>query len=79
MFIGIITRTSLRKLVEEGDISRSDETKFYKSVRAFYVQGLQYALANLPVKDPLLVNAGFVNFTARDRASFSQVEYFVER
>ena len=52
---------------------------FYKSVRAFYVQAMKYALDNLPVKDPLLRNARFLSFKNKDDATFSQVEYFVER
>ena len=79
MFIGISTRSTLRKLLEEGDISPSDETKFYRSVRAFYVQAMKYALDNLPVKDALLKSAKFVNFRSKDDATFSQVEFFVER
>jgi hypothetical protein len=40
---------------------------------------MEYALANLPVKDTLIRNAGFVNFQTRESANFSQVEYFVDR
>lgn len=70
---------TLHKLLEEGSISASDESKFYESVRAFYVQAMQYALENLPLRDPLLRNARFLNFESRNSATFSQVEYFVER
>ena len=51
----------LRKLLNEGDISAADQTKFYASVRAFYVKAMCYALENLPLKDPLLQNARFLN------------------
>lgn len=40
---------------------------------------MAYALASLPVSDALLKNAAFVNFSERESADFSQVEYFVER
>ena len=69
----------LRKLLEEGDISPSDEAKLYESVRAFYVLAMEYALKNLPINDCLLKNARFFNFKSKDNAAFSQVEYFVER
>ena len=69
----------LRKLLEEGDISPLDKAKFYESVRAFYVQAMEYALKNLPISDCLLKNAGFLSFKSKDNATFSQVEYFVER
>ena len=39
---------------------------------------LEYALDNLPLKDNLLKNASFVSYKKED-ASFSQVEYFVDR
>ena len=79
IFVGISTRATLRKLLEDGDISPFDEKKFYQSVRAFYVQAMKYALDNLPVNDTLLKNAKFVNFRVKEDATFSQVEYFVER
>lgn len=65
--------------MEEGDISASNKSKFYESVRAFYVRAMQYALENLPLRDPLLKNARFLNFESKSGATFSQVEYFVER
>ena len=48
IFIGISIRAALRKLLEDGDISLSDITKFYQSVRAFYIQAMKYALDNVP-------------------------------
>lgn len=59
LFIGIGTKTCIQKLVQEGDISQTQVTKFYASARAFYVRSMEYALANLPVKDSLLENAAF--------------------
>ena len=79
IFIEFSTKLHLRKLLEEGDISPAQVTKFYQSARAFYVQAVKYALDNLPIKDYLLRNASFVSFKSREKASFSQVEYFVER
>ena len=40
IFVGITTRMTLRKLLEEGDISPSDKSRFYESVRAFYVRAI---------------------------------------
>ena len=53
--------------------------KFYRSVCSFYVRSMEYSLQNLPLKDDLLKNASFLNFTSRENATFTQVEYFVER
>ena len=52
-----MTKRELQKLCNEGDLSPSQVTEFYKSVRAFYVRALEYALDNLPLKDEVLKNA----------------------
>ncbi len=79
IFVGLVTRMRLRKLLDEGDISPAQESKFYESARAFYVRAMEYALNNLPLHDDLLRNAKFANFSSRESASFAQLEYFVER
>ena len=79
IFIGIITRREIQKLLNEGDITNVQVNNFYEGVRAFYARALEYALDNLPMKDDLLINAKFVNFGLRNNALFSQVEYFIQR
>ena len=75
----MITKSCVMKLYNEGDISQSQMTTFYASVRAFYVRAFEYALANLPLQDDLLKNATFVNFNSRENSTFTHVEYFVQR
>ena len=70
-----MTKRVLQKLLDDGEISSLQVTKFYKGVRAFYVRALEYALDNLPLKDDLLKNASFVSYKKREDTSFSQVEY----
>ena len=48
-------------------------------MRAFHTSAMSYALQNLPVTDPLLCNASFLNFETKDKCNFSEVEYFAER
>lgn len=79
LFIGMVTKTRLRKLFDEGDVGQAQVTTFYKAVRAFYMQAMQYALDHLPLDDDLLRNATFVNFRSRETVHLSHVEYFVER
>lgn len=69
----------LQKLVEERDICSTKMSKIYKSILAFYMRPMEYALANLLLKDDFLKNAQFVTLISRNIASYSQVEYFVER
>ncbi|KAL5468847.1 hypothetical protein EMCRGX_G029970 [Ephydatia muelleri] len=50
------------------------------TVRIFNAEyAMNYALKNLPINDPMLINATFVNYDTKDDATFSQVEYFVQR
>ena len=77
LFVGILTRTKVQQLVEEGDVSPSQQRVFFNSVRAFYTKAMEYALQNLPLNDELLQNAAFTNVSTRLLSSFSQVEYFV--
>ena len=79
LFIGLLTKTRLGSLTEEGDISLAQQSNFYKSVRAFDVRALEYTFSNLPLKDDLMQNAKFLNFHGREITSLSKVEYFVKR
>jgi len=79
IFVGLLTRQRLQKLFREGDISSADKERFFKQMRAFYSQAMEYALANLPLNDAVLMNAMFINIPSRECAKFTQVEYFVSR
>ena len=79
LFIGLLTKTRLRKLREDGDISQTQQSTFYKSVKAFHARALEYAISNLPLKDDLLQNARFLNFHRRESANLSEVDYFAQR
>ena len=79
LFVGLLTKTRLRNLTEEGDISLAQQSNFYKSVRAFYVCALQYAISNILLKGDLMQNPRFLNFHRREITSLSKVEYFVKR
>ena len=73
------TRQHLQWLFREGYLSSTEKTKFFKSVRAFYIWAMEYSLANLPLNDDVLKNATFVHVPSGEDASFAQVEYFVLR
>lgn len=79
IFIGIITRSKLATLLNDGDVSETEVNLFFKAVRSFYMAAMDYALKNLPIKDELLINAQFLDFNSRISATLSQVEYFVQR
>ena len=43
LFVGMLTKRHLCKLLEEGDVGQAQVTTFYKAVRAFYMQAMEYA------------------------------------
>ena len=52
---------------------------FYHVVRSFYVEALNYSRSRLPLNDPVLKNAAYVNFAIRESADLSQLEYLIDR
>lgn len=79
LFVGLVTRGKVAKLVDEGDIPAAEKSKFFESARAFYVKATSEAMAKLPLSDPLLDNCRFVDFDFKssDKCTFNMVEYFV--
>ena len=79
LFIGIITRQALNRLLEAGDITAAQVKIFYEVAWCFYCTAAEYALANLPINSSVLKNTRLVDFDKRESAEFSQVEFFVAR
>ena len=49
-----MTKRALNKLFDNGDISQNDKLKFFRGMRAFYVDAAERALAKLPFDDAVL-------------------------
>ena len=75
--IGMVTKQCLMKLLNEGDISAYDQVKFYKSVKAFYMDAVTQALTKLPFHDDFINSAQFLNFEQREECIFEYVEFFL--
>ena len=76
--IGFATKIELNKLIEDGcDMNKI--ARFYDGVRSFYEKALDYARSHLPLNDPLLKSARFLDFTQRESSELSQLEYFIDR
>ena len=54
MFLQMFTKSKLRSLLNEGDITEYEEKKFYADVRAYLEAGVNYALSHLPFKDDVI-------------------------
>lgn len=63
----------LKNFLGDSGITPAQVFTFYNGVKAFYEKAVEYALANLPVKDELLRNANFVDFTSRESAQSVEV------
>ena len=70
LHIGLMTRQLLNKLEDEGDITHREVRVFHNAVRNFLTTAADYALSNLPIKDKLLQNAGFLNFEKKRNVIF---------
>ena len=79
IYIGLLIRSKLRRLLNEGDISSNIHNKFIQGVKAIYVTAVTYALNNFPLEDELLKHAQFVDLKRRLDSSLVEVTYFVER
>ncbi|KAK3698610.1 hypothetical protein QZH41_014592, partial [Actinostola sp. cb2023] len=77
--IGFVTRTTLNRLVQFGDVSTYEVKKFYGGVKAFFCKAFDYGVHRMPVDDQLLQNAEFVHFEDRENMLFSMPQYFIQR
>lgn len=77
--LGLTTKAALRRLNEAGVIKQSDVSGFHKAARAFLQKATEFAVAKLPVNDPLLSHAVFVDFKKRQDCRLDNVLYFVRR
>ncbi|KAK5904653.1 hypothetical protein CesoFtcFv8_006191 [Champsocephalus esox] len=68
--IGLTTKSTLIRLHEAGEIPSGDVTKFNKAARGFLLRSTEYALKKLPLNDPLLPHAEFVDFRQRQNSYF---------
>ncbi|KAJ4932550.1 hypothetical protein JOQ06_010968, partial [Pogonophryne albipinna] len=77
--IGLTTKSTLIRLHEAGEIPSGDVTKFNKTARGFLLRSTEYTLKKLPLNDPLLPHAEFVDFSQRQNSHVDDVLYFVQR
>ena len=77
--IGFITQQKVSSLLDNGDASSYQVSKFFKSVRAFFEKAVEYALKWLPLSDELLQAATCVNVLEREIVNPLDFEFFVHR
>ena len=57
LMIGFLTKSRLKKLYQDDDLSEHQMKTFYKASRIFFEMAFWYPLDNLPHQDELLVVA----------------------
>eukprot|EP00057_Strongylocentrotus_purpuratus_P019851 XP_011674325.1 PREDICTED: uncharacterized protein LOC105443158 [Strongylocentrotus purpuratus] len=77
--IGFTTRGTLNRLLEGGDISETQVKKFLGGVRSFFCEAVSYALSRLPLDEPVLQHATFVDWHQKMEASIDDVLFFIDR
>ena len=65
MVVGFLTKQTVNRLLDEGDISVNQQTTFYNAARAFFIRATEYLLKWFPLKDELLINATWLDFANR--------------
>ncbi|XP_048008269.1 uncharacterized protein LOC125243045 [Megalobrama amblycephala] len=77
--IGFTTRAKLNRLLDEGDITPQQVDSFHEAVLCFLTSAVDYALKKLPLKEPLIKHAKFIDVRQRAASDIEDVLYFVER
>ncbi|CAB4009886.1 ATP-dependent DNA helicase [Paramuricea clavata] len=72
--IGPLTRHTLKRLLEEGEIDQTEVDQFFDAVRAFFVKAYEYCVQWLPLDDLFMKHCIFVDFKRRTEVSFAHIE-----
>ncbi|XP_049455395.1 uncharacterized protein LOC125902816 [Epinephelus fuscoguttatus] len=67
------------RLLDDGDITPQQMEKFHEAALAFLINAVDYALKKLPLQEPLLKHAKFVDVRQRLECGIEDALYFVER
>ncbi len=72
--IGPITRNTIKRLLDSGEVDQVKVDQFFDAVRAFFMQAYKYCVQWLPLDNSFLKNCVFVDFQKRAEVCFSHVE-----
>lgn len=70
---------TLNRLVEAGEVSMDSAKRFHVAARSFFIKAMEYARAKLPLDDPVVEHARFVDIRQKMDATLDDVLYFVHR
>ena len=79
IFLGGVTKPTLTRLLNEGDITETLLRKFYAAAHSYFKSSLSYILKKFPLKDELIRNAVWIDVSQRIMVGWECVEYFYDR
>ncbi|XP_033967957.2 uncharacterized protein [Pseudochaenichthys georgianus] len=79
LVIGFTTRGTLNRLLDAGDITPQQVQRFQQAAVAFLVRAVEYAMKKLPMREPLIKHAMFLDVQQRVECGVEDALYFVDR
>ena len=79
IFLGGITKATMNRFVNNGDITQATYHQFHKGVQLYYKGALDYIQRKFPISDPVICNSRWVDVLQRDKAEWNQVEFFIQK
>ena len=79
IFLGGVTKPTLTRLLNEGDITETLFRKFYAAAHSYFKSSLSYILKKFPLKDELIRNAVWIDVSQRIMVEWKCVQYFYDR
>lgn len=77
VFFGFMAKQKLRKMLDEDDITERQYDNVFLGACESYKASLSYILKRVPLEDPVIMNAVWINIPQRLSSKFDQVEFFV--
>ncbi|KAJ3587954.1 hypothetical protein NHX12_011549 [Muraenolepis orangiensis] len=69
----------LNRLLDAGDITLQQVQRFQQAAVAFLVRAVEYAMKKLPMREPLIKHAMFLDVQQRVECGVEDALYFVDR
>ena len=79
IFLGVTTKATMNRLLNNGDITQATYDHIHKDVQLYYKDALDYIQRKFPISDPVICNSRWVDVLQRDKAEWNQVEFFIEK
>ena len=78
IFLGGVTKRTLTRLLNEGDITETLFRKFYAAAYSHFKSSLSYILKKFPLKDELIRNAVWIDVSQQIMVEWECVQYFYD-